>query len=154
MLRLPRPVRYVSVCSLQSVGTSQAGLAGYTADSCQITTNLPGRSWTRGEGWPESLLWRTVLWYAGTTEQLYTSPSGNKAVRLNNVRRELLLLMWIWNLIAEANILFSVWMCRYMAALEDTLNIGICGLFLLMLVALCFIAFSAVTVTYFLTFLY
>jgi len=40
---LPRPVRYVSVCSLQSAGTTEAGLAGYTADSCPITTDLPVR---------------------------------------------------------------------------------------------------------------
>jgi hypothetical protein len=83
---------------------------------------------------------------------LFTSPPGNKEVRLNNVRWELLLLMWIWKLINAADILFSVWMYRYMAALEDTLNIGMCGLFLFLLVALCFIAFSAVTVKYFLTF--
>jgi len=34
-------------------------------------------------------------------------------------------------IIDAADILFSVWMCSYMAALEDTLNIGMCGLFLL-----------------------
>jgi hypothetical protein len=60
--------------------------------------------------------------------------------------------MWVWELTDAADILFSVWMCSYMAALEDTLNIGICGLFLLMLAALCVIAFSAVTVKYSLTF--
>ena len=152
MRRLPRPVRYVSVCSLQSVGTTQAGLAGYTADSCQITTDLRGRGWSREERTPETLLRRTVSWYAETTEQLFTSPSGNKAVRPNNVKWELLLLMWIWKLNGAANILFSVWMCSYMAALEDTLNFGMCGLFLFMLAALCLIAFSAVTVMYSLTF--
>jgi hypothetical protein len=60
--------------------------------------------------------------------------------------------MWIWKLIIAADILFSVWIYRYMAALEDTFNIGMGGLFLFLLVALCFIAFSAVTVKYFLTF--
>jgi len=149
---LPRPVRYVSVCGLQSAGTTEAGLAVYTADSRQITTDLPVRGWSRGERRPESLLRRTFSWYAETTEQLFTSPSGNKAVRPNNVKWELLLLMWIWKLNGAANILFSVWMCRYMAALEDTLNFGMCGLFLLMLVAICFDAFSAVTVMYSLTF--
>jgi len=99
MLRLPRVVRYISVRSLQSVGTTQAGLTDYTGDRCQITTDLPDRSWAGGEGGPESLLWRTVSWYAETTEQLYMSPSGNKVVRPNNVRWELLLLMWIWKLI-------------------------------------------------------
>jgi hypothetical protein len=59
--------------------------------------------------------------------------------------------MWAWKLIDAADILFSVWMCSYMAALEDTLNFGMCGLFLFLLAALCFIAFSAVTVKYFLT---
>jgi hypothetical protein len=54
--------------------------------------------------------------------------------------------MWVWKLIDAANILFSVWMCSYMAALEDALNFGMCGLFLILLAALCFIAFSAVTV--------
>jgi len=39
-------------------------------------------------------------------------------------------------------------MRSYMAALEDTLNIGMCGLFLLLLAASCFVAFSAVTVKY------
>jgi len=68
------------------------------------------------------------------------------------VRWELLLVMWIWKLINAADILFSVWLCSYMAALEDTLNIGMCGLFLFMLAALCFIAFSVVTVKYFLSF--
>ena len=126
MYRLPRPVRCASVCSLQSVGTTQAGLAGYTADSWQIKTNLPGRSWTR-ERRPESLLRRTVSWYAETTEQLFTSPSGNKAVWPNKVKWKLLLLMWVRKLINAANILFSVWMCSYMAALEDTLNIGCAG---------------------------
>jgi len=38
-----RPVRCVSVCTLQSAGTTQAGLAGYTADSCPVTTDLPVR---------------------------------------------------------------------------------------------------------------
>jgi len=108
MHRLPRPVRCVRVCSLQSVGTPQAGLTGYKAESCQITTDPPGRSWTR-ERRPKSLLWRTVSWYAETTEQLFTSPPGNKEVWLNNVRWELLLLMWIWKLINAADILFSVW---------------------------------------------
>jgi hypothetical protein len=60
--------------------------------------------------------------------------------------------MWIWKLNGAANILFSVWMCSYMAALEHTTNLGLCGLFLLMLAAMCFIAFSAVTVKYFHTF--
>jgi len=60
--------------------------------------------------------------------------------------------MWVWKLIEAADILFCVWMCSYMAAMEDTLNIGICGLFLSLLAANCFIAFSAVTVKYFLTF--
>jgi len=36
-----------------------------------------------------------------------------------------------------------------MVALEDTLNIGMCGLFLFILAALCFVAFSALTVKYF-----
>jgi len=40
---LPRPVRYVSVRGLQSAGTTEAGLTGYTADSRQITTDLRGR---------------------------------------------------------------------------------------------------------------
>jgi hypothetical protein len=39
----PRLVRYVSVCGLQSAGTTEAGLLGYTADSRQITTDLPVR---------------------------------------------------------------------------------------------------------------
>jgi hypothetical protein len=60
--------------------------------------------------------------------------------------------MRVWKLNGAADILFSVWMCSYMAALEDTLNIGMCGLFLLILAALCFIAFSAVTVKWPLTF--
>ncbi|XP_033609377.1 odorant receptor 2a-like [Cryptotermes secundus] len=34
---------------------------------------------------------------------------------------------------------------RYMAVLEDIMNIGLCGLFLLLLAALCLISFSAVT---------
>jgi hypothetical protein len=152
MRRLPRPVRHVSVCSLQSVGTTQARLTGYTTDSCQITTDMPVRGWSREERRPESLFGRTVSWYAETTEQLYTSPSGYKAVWPHHVRWDLLLLMWIWKLNVAANILFSVWMCSYMAALEDTLNIAMCGLFLCNLAALVFIAFSAVTVNYFLTF--
>jgi hypothetical protein len=68
------------------------------------------------------------------------------------VRWALLLLLWKWKLNGAANIFFSVWMCSYMAALEDTLNIGMCGLFLLLLAAICFVAFSAVTVKYFRTF--
>jgi hypothetical protein len=51
-------------------------------------------------------------------------------------------------------IFYCVWLCSYMAALEDTLNIGMCGLFLLILAALCLIAFSAVTVNYCLNFWY
>jgi hypothetical protein len=38
-----------------------------------------------------------------------------------------------------------------MAALEGTMNFALCGLFLISLAALCFIAFSAVTVKYSLT---
>jgi hypothetical protein len=37
---------------------------------------------------------------------------------------------------------------RYMAALEDAMNITVCGLFLLLLSQICFDAFSAVTVQY------
>ena len=37
---------------------------------------------------------------------------------------------------------------RYMALLEDTVNLPLCGLFLLLLSFLCFDAFSAVTVQY------
>jgi hypothetical protein len=44
-----------------------------------------------------------------------------------------------------------VWIFRYMLALENTMNFALCGLFLLLLVALCFVAFSAVTVKYPLT---
>jgi hypothetical protein len=61
------------------------------------------------------------------------------------------MLMSVDKLIVGADILFSFWTFSYMAALEDTINLGLFGLFLLML-ALCFIAFSAVTVKYSLTF--
>jgi hypothetical protein len=40
-----------------------------------------------------------------------------------------------------------------MVTLEGTINFALCGLFLISLAALCFIAFSAVTVKYSLTFL-
>ena len=65
---------------------------------------------------------------------------------------ELLLLMRIWKLINASDILFSVRMCSYMVSLEDTTNSGLCGLFLLMLAVLCFVAFSAVRVKFFHTF--
>jgi hypothetical protein len=35
---------------------------------------------------------------------------------------------------------------RFLEALEDTMNVPLCGLFLVMLSAMCFVAFSAVTV--------
>jgi hypothetical protein len=38
---------------------------------------------------------------------------------------------------------------RYMRALEDTLNFPFCGMFLILLTALCFVSFSAVAVKYF-----
>jgi hypothetical protein len=46
--------------------------------------------------------------------------------------------------------IYIVFMCphRYMVALEDTLTFAMCGLFVIILAALCFIAFSAVTVEY------
>jgi len=37
---------------------------------------------------------------------------------------------------------------RYMAVLEDTINLRMCGLFLVMFSLICFDAFSAVTVQY------
>jgi hypothetical protein len=37
---------------------------------------------------------------------------------------------------------------RYMVLLEDTINLPLCGLFLLLLSFMCFDAFSAVTVQY------
>jgi hypothetical protein len=43
---------------------------------------------------------------------------------------------------------YCVCVYRYMVALEDTINVALCGLFLLLLAALCFISFSAVTVKY------
>jgi hypothetical protein len=36
--------------------------------------------------------------------------------------------------------------CRYLEALEDTMNVPLCGVFLVMLSTMCFDAFSAVTV--------
>jgi len=41
-----------------------------------------------------------------------------------------------------------------MVTLEGTINFGMCGLFLISLAALCFFAFSAVTVKYSLNFLH
>jgi len=38
--------------------------------------------------------------------------------------------------------------CRYMQQLEDAFNISLCGHFLILLVAMCFSAFSVVTVQY------
>jgi hypothetical protein len=59
--------------------------------------------------------------------------------------------MWVWQVVDATDTLFSVWMYRYMAALEGAINFGLCGLFLILLAALCIIAFSAVTVKYYVT---
>jgi hypothetical protein len=59
--------------------------------------------------------------------------------------------MWVWQVLDDIDTLFSVLMCRYMAALEGAISFGLCGLFLILLAALCIIAFSAVTVKYALT---
>jgi hypothetical protein len=37
---------------------------------------------------------------------------------------------------------------RYMAALEDTLNLPLCGVLLMLLTVMCFVSFSTVTVKY------
>lgn len=37
---------------------------------------------------------------------------------------------------------------RYMDVLEDAMNLPLCGVFLILLTLLCFIAFSAITVMY------
>jgi hypothetical protein len=67
-------VRYASVCSLQSAGEAHSGPPGYQTDTRHSRAGL----WDTGTG---SCLRGTVPSHAETTEQLHTSPSGDKTVR-------------------------------------------------------------------------
>jgi hypothetical protein len=51
--------------------------------------------------------------------------------------------------ISDLIIMFLLYNCRYMRELEETMNFTLCGLFLMLLITLCFVAFSAAMVKYY-----
>jgi hypothetical protein len=70
-----KSVRYASVCSLQSAGETQSGPAGYQTDTRHSRVGLSDWEWPAGGT-------GTVPSHAETTEQLHTSPPGDKTVQL------------------------------------------------------------------------
>jgi hypothetical protein len=144
---LSKSVRNASVCRWQSAGEAQSDTCGHQTDTWHITAGLWRWDWRTGSSGTEEHSFWTIPSHAGKTEQLYTSSPGYKAVRekktscpTNNVTNSNKQNCAFWYII--------FYYFRYMAVLEDTINLPMCGLFLLKFSTLCFDAFSAVTVQY------
>jgi hypothetical protein len=75
------PVRYASVCSLQSAGETQSGPPGYQTDTRHSRAGLWDTGWPTGGTGTGLCLRGTLPSHAETTEQLHTSPPGDKTVR-------------------------------------------------------------------------
>jgi hypothetical protein len=78
---LSKPVRYASECRLQSAGEAKGGAVGHQTDTWHITAGLWKWYWWMGSSRTEEHSFWTIPLHAGTTEQLYTSLPGDKAVR-------------------------------------------------------------------------
>jgi hypothetical protein len=140
---LPKPVRYASVYSLQPTGEAQSVPAGYQTDTRHSTEGLWDTGWPTGCTGAGSCFRGTDPSHANTTEQLHTSPPGDQTVRF---LYQLLKPDWF----AGTGFLYIIFhYFRYMEALEDTLTLPLCGLLLILLSAMCFVAFSAITVKFF-----
>jgi len=81
---LSKPLRYASVCRLQSAGEAQGGAVRHQTDTWHITAGLWSWDWWTGSSRTEQSFW-TIPSHTGTTEQLYTSSPGDKAVRLTTL---------------------------------------------------------------------
>ena len=81
---LSQPVRYASVCRLQSAGEAQVGAVRHQTDTWHIPAGLWRWDWWTGSSRTEEHSFWTILSHAGTTEQLYTSSPGDNAVRQND----------------------------------------------------------------------
>jgi hypothetical protein len=69
------------VCSLQSAGEAHSGPPGYQTDTRHSRAGL----WETGGTGTGSCLRGTVPSHAETTEQLHTSPPGDKPTRLHSI---------------------------------------------------------------------
>ena len=101
--------------------------------------------WTGSSRTEEHSFW-TIPSHAGTIEQLYTSSPGDKAVRQTTINYPKSNVTHSNEKVTFCYITFYYF--RYMAKLEDTLNLPLFGLFLTSFSLICFDAFSAVTVQY------
>jgi hypothetical protein len=131
---VPGYIRHVSFHSLQSVGEAESVPAGYQTD----TRHSRAGPWDR---WRGSGLTGTVPSYANATQRLHTSPPGDKKVQL--------LITYVYAsflLIQRYLILNHIHSYRFLQMFEDCWNILLCAIFLVLLAAVCTVAFSAVTV--------
>ena len=64
---LPKPVRYASVCSLQSAGEAQGGADGCQTDTWHIGAELRGSVWPERRSRTSSHFRWTIPSHAGTT---------------------------------------------------------------------------------------
>ena len=143
---LYKPLRYASVCRRQSAGEVQGVSFKHQTDTRHITAGLWRWDWWTGSSRTEEHSFWRIPSHAGTTGQLYTSSPADKAVKQTTISQPT-------NNITYSNekrafCYIMIYYFRYMALLEDTINLPLCGLFLLSLSALCIDAFSAVTVQY------
>ena len=140
----PKPVRYASVCSLQSAGEAQSGAAGHPTDTRLIRSDLQGgeRS-TEGRG---VLLFRgNIPTYAESNEFLHMSSPGDKKVpsHIRVPKISINLTVWMTLTLFYTTTLYYY---RFTAMLEVTMTVPLCGLFLIFLSAMCFDALSVITV--------
>ena len=140
----PKPVRYASVCSLQSAGKARSGAAGHPTDTRLIRSDL--QDWERSTEGRRVLHCRgNIKTYAEWNERLYMSSPGDKKVR-SHIRVPLIstsLTVWKNLMLFYTTTLYYY---RFMAVLEATMTIPLCGLFLIFFSAMCFDALSIITV--------
>ena len=145
LFRLLKSLRYAGVYSLQSAGEAQTDHVGYQTDTRHNRSRIWRQDYSAWFRATNSHYRTNISTYAEAAQRLHTSPPGHQTVRTHvNVYS-----VWIafialekGNIILYHNLKFF----RYMAALEDAINLAMCGLFLLFLTAMCLDALSIVTV--------
>jgi hypothetical protein len=143
--RLPEPLRYASMYSLQPTGETQSVPAGYQTGTRHNRAGLWDTGWPTGCRGVGFYLRGYVPANANTTERLHTSPSGDKTVWSCQTIIQLKLML-LFPMRRMGKFLQNVNLFRYMDKLEYVMNLPLCGVFLILLTLLCFIAFSAITV--------
>jgi hypothetical protein len=132
ILWFSKPVRKASVCRWQSAVEAQGGPFRHKTDTWHVTAVLWRWDWWTGSSGTDEHSYWTIPSHAGTTEQLYTPSPGDKAVMQTTIT-------YPKNNNTYSNkkncsfcyIIFYYF--RYMSVLEDTMNLPMCALSLVII---------------------